>query len=64
MNTFDTSTVKIGDRIKFKACTRSSYKVAWRKVVSFWRGKPCVARYEGCSDFIVRWNEIQDVESV
>lgn len=54
--------INVGDRITFRAATRSDFKVAKRKVVSFDSfGCPQV-RYHGWKDFIVRWDEISAVE--
>lgn len=53
----------IGDRIKFRAVTRHSDRPAWRKVVGFdlCDGRPLV-RFHGWDNFIVRWDEIQEIE--
>jgi hypothetical protein len=53
--------VKVGDRIKFRSPTRVSDRTVTRKVVSLDPlGRPCVV-YEGWSDFVVRWDEVQEV---
>ncbi|WP_292960525.1 hypothetical protein [Novosphingobium sp. UBA1939] len=52
--------IRIGDRIKFKAATRSSYRVAVRKVNGFTPdGRPTVG-YHGWSNFVVEPHEIID----
>ena len=65
-------TIKMGDRIKFRAATRWSCAAVWRKVNGFrkdpvfnWRDGvtsnwPTV-RYGGHSDFVVRSDEIIEV---
>ena len=55
--------IEIGDRIKFKAATRNSYKAVWRKVNGFWgnTSMPTV-RFEGWSNFAVRLGEVLEVE--
>jgi hypothetical protein len=51
-------TFKVGDRIKFKAATRSDCKVAVRKVVGLSSlGWPEV-RYHGWDNFLVRPSEV------
>ena len=57
--------LNVGDRIKFKAATRDSYKAVWRKVNGFWgtTGMPTVA-YNGWADFAVRISEVLEVERV
>lgn len=53
--------IKRGDRIKFKAATRSDFKSVWRVVNGFWLdGRPTV-RYHGYSNFVVSASEIQEV---
>jgi hypothetical protein len=56
-------TIQIGDSIKFKAPTRNSNKAVWRKVNGFfgYTTMPTV-RFEGWSNFVVRLNEIIDVD--
>lgn len=57
--------IKPGDYITFKAATRwsSGNAKVRRKVVSiYYNGYPCV-RFGGWSDFVVRPNEIIEVES-
>lgn len=54
---------KVGDRIKFKAATRCSYRAAWRKVKEVDSlGRPLVG-YAGWDRFIVRPCEVLEVES-
>ena len=53
--------IKIGDRIKFRALTRYSHETVWRKVNGFWNGCPTV-RYQGYGDFVVRLEEILEIE--
>lgn len=51
----------IGDSITFKAATRSDFKRVRRKVVGIdAAGRPMV-RYHGWSDFVVRWDEVQEI---
>ena len=52
----------VGDRIKFRACTRWDDKAATRKVNGFYQGMPTV-RYGGCPNFIVRPHEIIAVQT-
>jgi hypothetical protein len=56
--------IKIGDRIKFRCVTRWSGQVVWRKVNGFWRDNPDypTVRYGGWGDFVVKPDEIIDVE--
>ncbi len=42
--------LKVGDRIEFKACTRSDYKKAVRVITSIDGGRVCV-RYHGYGHF-------------
>lgn len=50
--------LKIGDRIEFKACTRSHYRKAIRKITDIdGYGRICV-RYHGYGDFVLRPHEI------
>ena len=50
--------LKVGDRIEFKACTRSHYRKAIRKITEIdMRGRICV-RYHGHGDFVLRPSEI------
>lgn len=52
------SKIKVGDRITFKAATRSHFRQATRKVTEIdHHGRPCV-RYHGWSNFIVEWSEV------
>jgi len=66
--------LKVGDRIQFRAITRSGAPMAWRKVNGFWDDpdlddypwdiiplKPTV-RYNGWHNFIVKLNEILEIE--
>lgn len=52
---------KIGDSIKFKAATRSHYKVAVRRVTGYYANGYTVTRYHGWSDFCVRADEVLEV---
>lgn len=55
-------TIKVGDRLRFKAATRWNCAPVWRKVNGFdWTGRPTV-RYGGWSDFTVMPGEILEVE--
>ena len=55
-------TIEVGDRIRFRAATRSSDKEVWRKVNGFGtNGQPTV-RFHGWGDFVVRWHEISMIE--
>lgn len=55
-------TIKIGDRIQFRAITRWSGVATWRKVNGFdSRGWPTVV-FGGWRDFIVRPHEVLQVE--
>ena len=58
----DSYTAKIGDYVTFRAATRWSCAKAKRKVNGFYNGQPTV-RYGGCPAFIVRHDEIEQVES-
>lgn len=50
--------MKIGDRLTFKAATRSHYRKATRVIVGFdLHGRPMV-RYHGWGNFIVQPHEI------
>jgi hypothetical protein len=51
------SQIKVGTRIKFKACTRWSNAKQVRVVNGFHRNLPTI-RFGGWSDFVVRENEI------
>jgi len=55
--------LKVGDRIKFRAVTRSGAPAVWRKVNGFWFGtnEPTV-RYHGWPNFVVKLNEILETE--
>lgn len=53
----DTRNLKVGDRIEFKACTRSHYKKAIRIITDIYDGTICV-RYHGYGDFVLRSHEI------
>lgn len=55
--------LKIGDRIKFKATTRSGSRTVWRKITGFYGNTnlPTV-RYDGWNNFLVYHHEILDVE--
>jgi len=53
--------VEVGDRIKFRAVTRSDAGAVWRKVNGFWGRWPTV-RYLGWHDFLVRPSEILELE--
>ena len=53
--------VEIGDRIKFRSPCWDGTRTVWRKVNGFCPdGRPTV-RF-GWPEFIVRWDEIQEVE--
>ncbi len=53
--------IRVGDRIKFKAATRDSYRIAIRLVRGFDNeGRPLVG-YAGWRDFIVHRHEIIEV---
>jgi len=54
--------IKLGDRITFKAVTRWGDSKATRKVNGFHAGCPTV-RYGGWGDFVVRHNEISQVDA-
>jgi hypothetical protein len=56
--------IKIGDRIKFKAATRSGNSAAWRKVNGFWCGNPDLPTvgFNGWSNFAVERREILEIE--
>lgn len=49
--------LKVGDRIEFKACTRSHYRKAIRIITEIWDGRICV-RYHGYNDFALYPREI------
>ena len=54
----DTRKLKVGDRIEFKACTRSHYRKAVRVITEVGkRGRICV-RYHGYGDFALYDSEI------
>ena len=55
-----TMTIRIGDKIKFRAATRCSDRVATRKVVALRSGGYQVA-YNGCPEFLVRPHEVLTV---
>jgi len=56
-------TINVGDRITFKAATRSSHRKATRMVTGFTiNGRPEV-RYEGWADFVVSPWEIIEVKN-
>lgn len=57
------TTIKIGDRIRFRAATRASDREVWRKVNGFANGGQPTVRFHGWPDFVVRWHEISDVEA-
>lgn len=50
--------VEVGDKIKFKACTRSDYRAVWRIVKGL---KPLRVRYHGWGEFQVRDDEVLEV---
>lgn len=56
-----TQQLKIGDRITFVVITRNGRKRATRKVNGFWLGGQPTVRFDGCSEFIVRPDEIKAV---
>jgi len=51
------SQIKVGTRIKFKACTRWSNAEQIRVVNGFYKNLPTI-RFGGWSDFVVLENEI------
>lgn len=52
----------IGDRITFRAATRSHDRRATRKVVAIdHEGRPLV-RYHGYDNFVVHWREVEAIE--
>lgn len=54
----DTSKLKVGDRIEFKASTRSDYKKAIRVITEIdTRGRICI-RYHGYNDFMLYPSEV------
>ena len=55
--------VKVGDRIRFRSPTRFSNAVAVRKVKSVDMFGRAEVRYAGCSNFIVRNEEILEIVS-
>lgn len=55
-------TIKLGDRITFRAACRWGAPKLTRVVNGFYQGKPTV-RAHGCADFIVYLREIIDVRS-
>lgn len=52
-----TTTVSIGDAIKFRVACREGMHTATRKVTGFYNGRPTVA-FRGYRDFVVAWREI------
>ena len=58
-NEMDIRNLRVGDRIEFKACTRSHYRKAIRIITGFceWNGNVEV-RYHGWGDFQLRSREI------
>ena len=54
--------MRVGDRLTFKAATRSHYRKATRPIRGFTpQGRPMVA-YHGWSDFVVQPHEIISCE--
>lgn len=53
--------ISLGDRITFKSVTRWGYQKATRRVNGFYQGLPTV-RFSGCADFIVRHDEISEID--
>lgn len=56
----DTRKIKVGDRIKFKAATRSHFRVAVRVVTEINSYGVCVS-YHGWRGFVVRPSEILEI---
>ena len=54
--------IKVGDRIQFRSITRWNSRTVWRKVNGFWAGRGPTVRFGGWGNFIVRWDEIVDVD--
>jgi len=64
MNARQLKSIKVGDRITFKACTRSHFREATRIVQEInWCDRPgytCV-KYHGWSNFVVKPREILEI---
>jgi hypothetical protein len=61
METTPLNSLKVGDQIKFRVAVRDGVKTATRPIRSFWiNGNPQV-RFWGCGEFVIRLNEIKEV---